>query len=211
MVASRTDVARLARAILATMSSADLISLGIAYQTIFARIVRGVELTENHGLNIGWISLDSPNRWMHVIFPPIDGENLLLGERELGFNIPSPFREFLHVSNGLRLFKAELGIPHLLIMGLAASPRSSDRNETFPVDFLGDNTVARPSGLEQGELVFGSYGDDGSLLSILEDGTVRKRGPEGGATLFVWQTFSNFLNEEVARLDNRFDRNGLLA
>jgi hypothetical protein len=155
-------------------------SIEAACLGLFSIMDKGVALSGNSGIRVGWLAEEKPAHWAHILCLGVNGEALEYTNSQLGLDIPDRYVDFLRIFNGVSLFRAEFGIPHLLMMGVAPNPRVLSPEEDHSADFLADNTITRISTLERGELVFGSYASDGDLISISQRGVVRRRSREGG-------------------------------
>ena len=146
----------------------------------------------------------APEAWLHQIYAPLAENDIALIEDKLGQAIPADLRQFLHLANGVGLFSGSLSI-----YGKRTSFGRSGDEVWQPFCIVTANTLDRPPQAKDGQLVIGSYRNDGSLVFIdSKDGTVFRTKSRSKKPLNRWPDLWTFFRCEVSRLSTCFDNQG---
>lgn len=157
----------------------------------------GVEL-------IGHIPHVAPEAYLHVLFPGIREGQINAIEHEIGRPLPAVYREFLSRFNGAWFYAYSLALN-----GLRFNYEREGDEAWQPFDMRVPNTFERPKSLEDDDVVFGGYRDDGSLLYIkASNGQVRRCARRSGKVFNTWDSFGEYLRGELKRLSALFDKGG---
>jgi hypothetical protein len=164
----------------------------------------GVRSLDNGTKLIGHVPHVAPQAWLHVMFSPLNEEQVCNLEQTLQRNIPPDYREFLlSFGNGLCAFSDNLSL-----YGLQLISRSGDNMwQPFPLDT--PNFYERPPDASEQAFFIGGYEQDGSLL-YLEKGQVFRCNRNAATPLNKWPSFKEMLVAEVKRISTLFDDEGRL-
>lgn len=142
--------------------------------------------------------------FLHATYPPCPKEGVQTIESMVQAKLPTVFKQFLGLSNGLEVFFGTLSI-----YGWRYDfKRTEEAVQSQPYSIITPNTEERPSWLGNKHWIVGSYNWDGSPVCIEEDNRIRVREPETGELLCEWHTFNDFLKSEAVRLRGFFDADG---
>jgi hypothetical protein len=143
-------------------------------------------------------------KFLHVIFPPITGEQIKKIEKKMG-ELPASLRSFLEQSNGLDCF-----ISNFALEGFRANyKRDVESILGQPYDILTSNVDQRPIYVGEHIVFFGSYRLDGSLLGISRDTEfVYRIKPETGKALNRWKSIDALIRSELPRLGEIYEKHG---
>lgn len=146
----------------------------------------------------------APQAWFHAIFPPLENEDVISLDRDIGIQIPDSYRSFLlNCGNGLKLFSGTLtldGLRKISGRGLEAAWQ--------PFSLITPNTIERPSDLDKEYLIIGGYGYDDSKLVMAPDGKVYYCLNGSANFLENWDSFEELLLTEISRISGLFDGDG---
>jgi len=199
----------LQRNILAIPSPANREWLELAANILWKRSVNNYDSDQRGGLRIGWVALNSPPLWFHLIPAAATIGQLARTEARQEFALPDEFRDFLAVFNGPLLFRAQSGSAHLGFSGLVEEQDRHDASLVNAVDIELDNLASRLPHLPSGSWKIGRYAWDGTFVCMNDSGYVYLRRRASDNVLRKWISFRSFLLEELARLDEYFDGNCL--
>ncbi len=178
----------------------------------FDRVVKLVNSYEHLGKRslpngtrlIGHVPHVAPQAWLHVLFPPLTGDQLSQVEREIDRQLPRAYADFLAKSNGLWLFSGALTLD-----GLRWSYVRSGDAVWQPFSIATPNVNERPRGAKGSAVFVGGYQFDGSLLYIDADALRTYRCARTSANpLNEWPSFEAMLEAEATRLATLFDQSG---
>ena len=153
---------------------------------------------------IGHVPHVAPEAWLHEIFPPLDKGGIDKLEAGLKMSIPTDYKEFLSVANGLMLFSCRLSLD-----GLRTSYVRTGDEAIQPFSLLTPNTFERPKDALPSYLFIGGYGQDGSRLYIDgETSKVFRAARRTSTPLNEWKNFEEMLVTETIRIALLFDDKG---
>jgi hypothetical protein len=146
----------------------------------------------------------APEAWFHILFPPLDADNLDDLERSIRRPIPRSYRDLLTATNGLHLFGGKIT--------LSGRRRDYSRKPgvRLPFDLADPNVHERPPAADPSWFLFGFYREDGSRAYLdPTDGHVY-RGTRDLAQprLNQWISLDAYLEQEVDRMTSLFDERG---
>jgi hypothetical protein len=136
----------------------------------------------------------APKAYVHVVYGPLGEAELHELTERLGRPVPSQYREFLKHANGLMLFSGAIRV-----MGYVPLNRRADRSvHNYPSHVVIPNVSARIRGLTHGAVIVGWYKEDGSYVSIEDDGRAIRFDARGhGGMLQEWPDFDTWLISEI--------------
>lgn len=151
----------------------------------------------------GHVSHVAPDAWFHVVYPGLDETQLLELETRLGRTLPTSYRDFLRVANGISLYSGSLTLD-----GLRTSYVREGAWQPFALELA--NTVERPKATPETHVCIGGYRYDGSRLVIDSESGKVFRCPRRSAALILneWPGFWEMLQAETERLASYFDPQG---
>lgn len=165
----------------------------------------GTRKLENGTYLVGHVPHVGPQAYLHIIFPPLDPEQITGIEQKIGTVLPDEYREFLLRVNGLHVFSTALAI-----YGMRRNYVRVGDEAIQPFDINIPNTIERPKDADEAWVIIGSYKQDGSNIYI--DKTTGKvyRSERWKAKnrLNEWPDFWTMLTSEVQRLSTLFDELG---
>jgi hypothetical protein len=121
----------------------------------------GFRELENGARLYGHVPHVAPQAWLHLLFAPLSDQDVMSLEKNMGQTIPSDFREFLFVTNGIGLFSCSLSI-----YGKRTSYVRTGDAAWQPFCIVTANTLERPEHIKPWQIVIGSYQSDGSKLFL---------------------------------------------
>jgi len=146
----------------------------------------------------------APEGWLHQVYAPLSDQEMLSLEEKLGQAMPSDLRQFFHLANGVGLFSDSLSI-----YGKRTSYARSGDEAWQPFCIVTANTLDRPVHAKPGQLIVGSYQDDGSLILVdVKDGTAFRTKSMSKKLLNHWTDFWTMLGDEACRMARLFDAQG---
>ena len=163
----------------------------------------GTRCTPSGARLVGHVPHVAPEAYLHVMFAPLDERDIAQLETGVGRPLPQAYRAFLRLTNGLSLFSDSLSI-----YGLRRTHARRGDDVWHPFSAVPPNTGERPPGLPPGAVVVGSYGDDGSTVHMLPDGTVRMSRRDDSTPLRHWPELLGMLADEAVRMASFFDGEG---
>jgi hypothetical protein len=146
----------------------------------------------------------APMAWLHTIYMPLSNEEIMELESRVQQRIPSSYKNFLLISNGLNVFNTTLSL-----YGLRRNYKRTVDDVWQPFDIILPNTVEKPSNADNNNFIIGSYDWDGSYIYI--DKTSNKVflcERENATPLFEWENFELMLDSEIIRISKLFDNEG---
>jgi hypothetical protein len=148
-----------------------------------------------------------PEAWLHKIYAPLKSELIEnLETRVVSKKLPLVFKEFLSSMNGLNLFSDTFNV-----YGVRFSYVRSGDESMQPYD-LATTDSGRPKNCPKSWLYIGSYSWDGSKLvmdtSESEDPKVFRVERWNTKVIQEWDSFSEWLNNEMKRVEKLFDESG---
>lgn len=153
---------------------------------------------------IGHIPHAAPEAYLHIIYPPLNNEQITSIEEAITKKLPDELKAFLKVSNGINLFADSLSID-----GLRHSYVRVGDEAWQPYSMVTPNTIERPPDADESLVFLGGYCWDGSLLCMTPHSPVVYRCQFGTAkVLNKWSSFDEMLTSEVNRLSTLFDEKG---
>jgi hypothetical protein len=165
----------------------------------------GYSLQSDNTVLLGQVPHVAPKAWLHVLFAPIDNEEILVAlEKELGMKIPTGYRKFLtNAHNGLSLFSSSIEL-------FGYRKNYNRRSPHFlPFDIVTSNTVERPSNAGMNKFFIGSYNWDGSLIYVdTSSSKIYRCERDDSAPLHSWEDLDDFLAKEISRLSKLYDQLG---
>lgn len=138
----------------------------------------------------------APKAYVHVVYAPLGEAELQELTERLGRPVPPQYREFLTHANGLSIF-----LPNLIrVMGyVPLKRRASNSVYNYPSTLMIENVSARIKGLSHDAVVVGWYQEDGSYVSIEDDGKAIRFDSKGhGGLIQEWPDFDTWLISEIA-------------
>lgn len=165
------------------------------------------DISKNGSMLYGHVPHVAPDAWFHILYAPLNKEEIIELEHKTKIDFPKTFIDFLEFSNGINLFSGEI-----VIYGLRKNYSRTGDDIWQPFDLDVPNIDERPKDAKESYLFVGSYYDDGSKLFIdCTDEKVYRCDPDVSSKKYnVWGNFSEMLISEAKRLENFFDENGRL-
>jgi hypothetical protein len=154
---------------------------------------------------LGQVPHVAPKAWLHVLFAPIDNEQILVGlEKQMQMMIPIEYRRFLTTEhNGLSLFSSSIEL-----FGYRENYNRKSL-QFLPFDIVTINTFERPLNAGEDEFFIGSYNWDGSLIYVNTSSSKIFRCERDDSTpLNSWENLDDFLLKEISRLSKLYDQLG---
>jgi len=146
----------------------------------------------------------APLAWLHSIFPPLSPEDIFTLEEQLNGKIPASYKDFLLVTNGLKVFNTTLSLD-----GCRRNYKRDTISVWQPFDILTPNIDERPKNAEKTMFFIGGYDCDGSLLYIDNNtNKVHLCSVDDANSLYEWPSFDKMLESEINRLIGLFDKEG---
>ncbi len=146
----------------------------------------------------------APNAWLHQLYQPLTSSEVADLESEVAIPFPESFKEFLELSNGIKVFSNGLAV-----YGLRASFERGSGESWRPFSIISPNLHSRPAGLSRDDLIIGSVSEADSFYLCINRKTevvFRCRMREDATPLETWPSFGEMLLREVRRLDALNDR-----
>ena len=138
----------------------------------------------------------APLAYLHSVHAPLSQDEIATLQSELPVVIPTPYKAFLAVSNGLKLFVSSLSL-----YGMRRSFARDQRALDQPYSILTPNCQERPGGLDPLALIVGTYSDDNSPVVMRASSPgVTCLTPDCSRTRETWPDLETFLTSEVRRL-----------
>lgn len=165
----------------------------------------GLEKLGNGALLIGRVPHVAPFARLHLLFKGLDEEKIKLMEHEIGRKIPTQFKDFLSLSNGMSIFSGSLSL-----YGYRNGYSREGDDSWQPFNFVSANTYEHPVDAYPHWIVIGGYQEDGSILYI-DDSTgkvYRSERKYASNRLNEWPDFWTMILSEVKRIGELFDENG---
>lgn len=160
--------------------------------------VRGAgegEADDDGRVEIGEAPSRGPSAPLHVLYPPLDAEQIKEGEEQLGRRIPADYAKFLRKANGLDAFAESFQLFGLRLESGGGQPS----NLTYP------NVRERPEGATEAMFFFAFYDWDGSLLYLDDDdGRVYRTEREAVEPQNGWDSIAEAIHGEFFRLAELF-------
>jgi len=166
--------------------------------------VLGSRTLENGTRLIGPAPHVAPSAWLHQVFAPLSDREIVQVEQQVQRPLPLNFKDFLKVSNGLRIFSGSLNI-----YGLRSSyVRSGDAVwQPFSIDT--PNTSERPKDAKESYVFVGGYSQDGSKLVIdTETSKAFRCMRYTSQPVNEWASFEEMLITETIRIGLLFNEEG---
>lgn len=164
----------------------------------------GEEVAETGALLIGRAPHVAKLAWLHSIYPPLNDQQISELESRMQIKIPSSYVDFLHTSNGLKVF-----VTTFCLFGLRTNFDRSPAASRLPFDIIVPNTIERPENAPRDILIIGGYDWDGSILFMdPETQTVHLSSRERLKSKYQWKDFDTMMAEELMRLSSLFDEHG---
>jgi hypothetical protein len=164
----------------------------------------GEEVLKNGTVLICKVPHIAPKAWFHIKYAPLTLNQISEMEQDLSNDFPVEVKQFLLTSNGLNIFSDSLSI-----YGKRTSYSRNVDEAKQPYDLVDlHNEVAEY--LPKNYIVIGSYSWDGShIVCDLNLNTIHRCEQDSGKILNTWNSLSDFLREEIARLTKLFDEYGV--
>ncbi len=164
----------------------------------------GERQLEDGTLLIGRAPHIAPHAWLHSIYPPLKKLEIEELESKMSSIIPNDYKEFLEVSNGLKVFNTTFSLD-----GLRKNFKRGIDDVWQPFSIITPNTLERPENSRKSFFFIGGYDWDGYLLYIDSDtNKVHLCNGENATSLFHWKNFEAMLESEINRLIKLFDKEG---
>lgn len=143
----------------------------------------------------------APKAFLNVIYAPLNDGDIQEFESRIGLCLPSQYRAFLSIANGLICYSGSLKV-----MGYVPEDRKYGLHvHNYPSDAYIPNCSARIKGMRDKDFIVGFYKEDGSYGLVNDEGIVERVSVKGdGEILSRWNNFDSWLTEEVFRLDELF-------
>jgi len=155
---------------------------------------------------IGNIPHVAPEAYFHVVYPPMDDDQISALEHQIGRSLPEELQSFYKQSNGIKLFAYALSID-----GMRHSYVRTGDDAWQPYSIITQNVQERPLDAPETLVFFGGYEYDGSSLGMSPESPVVYRfAPQSVTPLNEWSSFDDMLISEVRRLSKLFDEQGQL-
>ena len=164
------------------------------------------ELKTAYGTTLlGQVPHVAPNAWLHQLYQPLTSSEVAILESDVAIPFPEAFREFLELSNGVKVFSSGLSI-----YGFRDSFERSSGEGWRPFSIVSPNLHSRPAGLPKDDLIIGSITEKESFYLCMNSKreTVFRCRREDAIPLETWASFGEMLLWEVRRLDALFDTLG---
>lgn len=163
--------------------------------------VYGSEISANGTRLIGHAPHVAPLAYYHIIFPPLEPQEIVHLEKQIGQHLPSDLKDFLLISNGLGVFIGELsvfGLRHHFDRSIAASRE--------PFSLITENTLDRPPRLDRNLFLIGGGNQNGSHYAInTTSGEISHLHPRSLRPIAQWENIWDMLLQEVTRLQQEFE------
>ena len=147
----------------------------------------------------------APLAYLCVCYSGLNEEGLQAAEEECGRYIPDPYREFLACMNGASI----LGVS--LFGTIFGAVDRSGLGIGQPISLRYGNVVERPGYIPQGHLGIGGINGERysqGALYLASTGEVEFYNSHANMIGAKWESFSNFLNEEMPRRLSLYDERG---
>ena len=165
----------------------------------------GKEILSNGRHLIGRAPHIAPQAWLHKFGAGLNEKEIIELELEIKIPIPSEFRKFLKLTNGLNIF-----VSAFCIYGKRNNYIRNIENSWQPFDIVTPNTFERPKNAKRSNLFVGTYSWDGSGVYIdVETGKVHYHKRFDATSLLEWDNFGEMLSSEIERIIALFDKNGI--
>jgi hypothetical protein len=152
---------------------------------------------------VGHIPHVAPLAYLHVLYRPLDPDELEDLARSFLQPLPEEYLWLLRQTNGLNLFADSLAI-----FGMERS-RSRDPSRHQPYDVGRMNEFERLPALDPHILFVGAHGDGMGIYLDSRSGRATSRGPFDDPTVREeWPSLLDLLSDESARLSALFDEHG---
>jgi hypothetical protein len=165
---------------------------------------KGERLLVNGTILICKVPHIAPEAWFHIMYPKIIKQQISEIEQELSIPLPNDYKDFLLTTNGINIFSDSLRI-----YGKRTSYVREGDEAIQPYDLALHHTELKcyiPDNL----LVIGSYSWDGShIVYDLDTNQIYRCERYSSKVLNSWSNLKTFLNDEIKRLTNFFDENGI--
>lgn len=149
---------------------------------------------------LGHVPNVAPEAYLHIIYPPIEHNQLEIIEQEIGIEIPQEFGKFLSFSNGINVFMDSVYICGYRVV----FDREGDLARQ-PYSIFTPNTIERPYKSPRSALFIGGYGNSADLLYIeTKTNQVHRCRNSSAKSLEVWSDFWTMLVSEVERISRDF-------
>jgi len=138
--------------------------------------------------------------WFHTLYLPLSEREIDELEGEMNVEFPESYREFLELTNGIRVFSNSLSI-----FGRRDSfSRSVEDRQPYSV--VSEN-YNRPVGMPKKAVLIGFYPFRNGFYLYIEcnSGKVIRCRKKEAKPLVVWDSFGQMLLSEVRRLEGFFD------
>lgn len=146
-------------------------------------------------LRVGHAPDRGPISPLHILYPPLDAEQIEEGEERLGRRIPADYAKFLRKANGLDAFAESFQLFGLRLESGGGQPSS----------LANPNLRERPEGATEAMFFFAFYDWDGSLLYLDEDdGRVYRTEREAVEPQNGWDSIAKAIHGEFFRLAELF-------
>jgi hypothetical protein len=164
----------------------------------------GEEKLSNGALLIGRVPHVAPQAWLHSIYAPLEESDIRDLENEMGRELPSSFKAFLKLANGINIFSDSLSLK-----GLRRNYARTGDEARQPYDIMLPNRGGKPKDALKNHVLIGGYSWDGSHLFI--DETTGKTFCSERRTAKPykeWESFEEMLVTETTRIASLFDKTG---
>jgi hypothetical protein len=142
--------------------------------------------------------------WLHTIYSPLADRGITLIENSISKNIPADFKTFLRISNGLNVFNTTF-----CLFGIRENYKRTHDAVLQPFDIIIPNTIEKPKGLNNKNIIIGYYDWNGSYIHIdTQTNKVHLSERETTKSLYEWKNFDDMLHSEIKRLCRLFDKEG---
>lgn len=180
------------------------------YRLVFDIIERfrplGSRTLEDGTELIGHVPHVAPEAWLHIRFRPLEAEEVVMLETQLGRGLSPGHREFLLHANGLSLFSGSLAV-----YGHRHTYARRGDARWQPFSIVEPNMYERPHGSQPADLFLGGYEQDGSLIYTRSPAPFVHRCSRSSAhPVNTWPSLPGMLASETLRLSELFDDRGVL-
>jgi len=141
----------------------------------------------------------APQAWLHAVFKPLYADEIAYVKDNLK-NLPDFYEKFLKIYNGFSIYNSALSL-----YGLRRNYKRDFDSVWQPYDIFDLNIYDKPGDASGNEFFFAAYNKDGSLVyynSVADK--IIKCSADSVAELNTWNSFEDFIIDEIDRLSGEF-------
>ena len=143
---------------------------------------------------IGHTPAVAPKAFTHIVYAPIEAQDLQELKQRVGKEIPEELESFLKLANGMIVFHG-----HIRVFGYEPLKRRLESGiHNYPPSMSIPNTSVKIRGSNEGSFIVGWYKTDGSYVSIESEGNVLRFEPrDNGKVIQSWPSYYAWLISEI--------------